>query len=544
MPRRRRKKMKVFVTDANYKHTLGAVRALANEGVDVHVGSNARMALSFYSKHVSKRFLYPKPTLSASFLRTIARIDDQENYDAILPVGNSAWFSFVTSGSGELKRKIPMPPLDSYMIAYDKVRTLAFAENHGIPMPETVFPEEPESRITQLCYPVIMKPAFGSGNARVFLNLDEAMAYRRGLQHKGKQAVFQEFVYGEGYGFFALYSHGKRIAFFMHRRIREMPPGGGSSSAAEAVYVPELLSLGTKVLDSLAWHGVAMVEFRRNARTGEFELLEINPKFWGSLDLAIAAGVNFPYLAARMVAFGDCSPPATYNHVKFCWPIPDDFRHLRRRPTSAFAILHDWTSFAVKKNIWLNDLGPHLALIDILTTSRARRAVIKIRNGIAFAIKPRMFGWVVPNRIAASSRPRLPSQLIWLKKQGVKAILDLTEKPAFLEAALPQFGGHYVNVPMRDHASPTLSQLERAVNFVVDENKCDRAALVHCLGGLGRTGTVLACCLIRMYGVKAMDAIRAVRLKRPGSIEELQEASVLQYADSLRDKKIHNRKLG
>lgn len=86
----------------------------------------------------------------------------------------------------------------------------------------------------------------------------------------------------------------------MHRRIREVPP----SSAAESTYNSELLKLGRKILELLNWHGVAMVEFRRDSATGEFKLIEINPKFWGTLDLAIAAEIDFPHLAVQMATLG------------------------------------------------------------------------------------------------------------------------------------------------------------------------------------------------------------------------------------------------
>jgi predicted ATP-grasp superfamily ATP-dependent carboligase len=78
----------------------------------------------------------------------------------------------------------------------------------------------------------------------------------------------------------------------MHRRIREYPITGGASTAAESFYDPALRDLRLTLLRALNWHGVAMVEFKKDQRDGTHKL--INAKFWGSLDLAIAAGVDFP----------------------------------------------------------------------------------------------------------------------------------------------------------------------------------------------------------------------------------------------------------
>ena len=79
----------------------------------------------------------------------------------------------------------------------------------------------------------------------------------------------------------------------MHRRVRENPPTGGASVCAVSIYDGKLLDYGRRLLDALNWHGVAMVEFKRDRLSGELYLMEINPKLWGSHDLAIASGMDF-----------------------------------------------------------------------------------------------------------------------------------------------------------------------------------------------------------------------------------------------------------
>jgi protein-tyrosine phosphatase/predicted ATP-grasp superfamily ATP-dependent carboligase len=522
--------LKVFITDADFKHTLGAIRALAKEGVEVHAGSHVRTALGFYSKYTSRKFLYPDPTLAAQFLPAIERIDRQENYNAILPVGNETCFSLITGSSSTLRKKIPAPPLASYLIACNKAKTLALAKAHAIPIPKTIFPPDPESDVAKLHYPAIAKPALGSGNTRTLQNAEEAVAYWRALRYAGIEAVIQEFVRGEGYGFFALYSQGNMQAFFMHRRLREVPPSGGPSAAAQSVYEPRLLKLGRQVLDLLSWNGVAMVEFRRHTQTGEFELLEVNPKFWGSLDLALAGGVNFPYLAAQLAAYGACNPPTTYSAVKFCWPIMDDYEHLRKHPSSTFRVLSDWANPSVKKNVWLADLRPQLAFAGVMAYVGVQHAIMKLRSKLT--PKPEAFSWVIRGKLAASSKPESIIQLLWLKRRGIDSILDLTEKASGLEAAITQHDGSYLNVPMADHAPPTPQQITRAVRFVAEEIQRGRPVLVHCLGGLGRAGTVLACYLAEAQGLSAERAISEIRKGRVGSIEKTQEVCIHDYAKS------------
>ena len=103
-------------------------------------------------------------------------------------------------------------------------------------------------------------------------------------------------------GFFGLMMNGELKSYFMHRRLHEVPPTGGPSAMAESCKDNELFSLGKRLLEKSGWNGVAMAEFKKSSSDGKFYLIEVNPKFWGSLDLAINAGVDFPlYLFRELI---------------------------------------------------------------------------------------------------------------------------------------------------------------------------------------------------------------------------------------------------
>jgi len=117
----------------------------------------------------------------------------------------------------------------------------------------------------------------------------------------GYPTLIQERIVGPGMGLFVLCDHGHVVASFAHRRHREKPPSGGASVLSESVAVDQtLLEHARRLLGPLGWHGVAMLEYKRDHRSGREFLLEINGRFWGSLQLAIDAGVDFPYLACLL----------------------------------------------------------------------------------------------------------------------------------------------------------------------------------------------------------------------------------------------------
>jgi hypothetical protein len=109
--------------------------------------------------------------------------------------------------------------------------------------------------------------------------------------------LIQQRIVGPGVGIFVLRWNGEVRAVFSHRRIREKPPAGGVSAYRESIEAdPSLLARSIALLERFDWEGVAMVEYKVDEATGTPYLMEINGRFWGSLQLAIDAGVDFPRL--------------------------------------------------------------------------------------------------------------------------------------------------------------------------------------------------------------------------------------------------------
>jgi predicted ATP-grasp superfamily ATP-dependent carboligase len=124
----------------------------------------------------------------------------------------------------------------------------------------------------------------------------------------------QRRVVGPGVGLFFLVHGGRVVATFAHCRLREKPPAGGVSVYAESVaFDPELRRRSIDLLRHFEWEGVAMVEYKLDAATGTRYLMEINGRFWGSLQLAIDAGVDFPRLLVESALGGEPAGEETYR---------------------------------------------------------------------------------------------------------------------------------------------------------------------------------------------------------------------------------------
>ncbi len=137
------------------------------------------------------------------------------------------------------------------------------------------------------------------------------------------------------------------------------------------------------------------------------------------------------------------------------------------------------------------------------------------------------FGWILPGRLAGMARPR-PGSAEELREEGVGAVLCLTEEPPLPE--LERAGFVVRHEPVRDFTAPDPDALERCAEFVTQRMGAGAAVVVHCHAGYGRTGTVLAACLVAT-GLDVQEAIEKVRRQRPGSIETFeQESAVVEFA--------------
>jgi predicted ATP-grasp superfamily ATP-dependent carboligase len=214
---------------------------------------------------------------------------------------------------------LPFPDLETFRRISDKALVLEQAGKLGIAVPrQTSLDDAADPAAATLTFPVALKPArsVGEQNGRrvkvgVRYAADEASLRRvlAQLEPASFPLLAQHRVGGPGIGVFLLRWNGEILAAFAHRRIREKPPSGGVSVYRESTTLdPALLDSSRRLLEAFDWSGVAMIEYKLDSATRTPYLMEINGRFWGSLQLAIDAGVDFPTLLLD-AALGVRHPP-------------------------------------------------------------------------------------------------------------------------------------------------------------------------------------------------------------------------------------------
>jgi predicted ATP-grasp superfamily ATP-dependent carboligase len=344
--------MNILVTDASYGNALAVVRACGKAGHHVFTLGFSNADLASFSRYCYRHIVIPSyddETCIKSLLPVLA----QNEIELIIPVG-AASVAFFSTYKLLLPQKTQtiLPPEDGLLICRDRKKLVNVAIKCGVPVPQSWFFESYQELcdgLKDVHYPAVIKSRWESSGKIPVTYVEsqaEVLAFFEGKV--AGQWMIQKKIEGEGAGFFAVYNHGKCGLTFQHRRIREWPPTGGISTAAEAIFDEKLLDYGKKLLDELQWNGVAMVEFKRTSEGPS--LIEINPKFWGSLDLALYCDVPFP-LALIDIANGvDVPFSSTFRKRRFHWPLLE-LKHLKERPQSLWAILKDAMSPFVGSNL-------------------------------------------------------------------------------------------------------------------------------------------------------------------------------------------------
>lgn len=302
--------MNILVTDGGSRAALAITRSLGKKGHVVFVGEEHEPSLASCSRFCRTAIRYPDPKRdSAAFIDAIAIVVDRYEIDLVLPVTDICVLPICEHRERFAHRAVvPFADYEAVKFAADKRRLSKLATSLGIPNPSSIIltNRNAATHTESLGFPVVIKPSRSripldqgwlETSVDYAFSASELEAKLEALRPGVFPVLLQERIVGPGIGLFYCYDNGRCIASFAHRRLREKPPSGGVSVLRESVTPPpEADRFGRLLLDHLRWHGVAMVEFKLDERDKTPKLMEINGRFWGSLQLAIDAGVDFPAL--------------------------------------------------------------------------------------------------------------------------------------------------------------------------------------------------------------------------------------------------------
>ncbi len=305
----------VLVSDAKQRKSLAVIRSLGKAGFLVTPFDNELLAPGLWSRYSSKSFKIRKLD---SALKAILRDKNKSKFAGAvyIPMEESDILELSkheAEASSLLRFLIPDPR--SLQITLSKFLTNEYANSLGIKVPWSAVFESPislfdkltELREKRVLENFLIKPDRSSGS-RGLVYFDDPkividMKFLEEAWNTHGPLVLQERVPSGGVsiGVSLLLDQNSNLkAISSHKRIHSYPVSGGPSTCRETYSSNSLEASSIRLMKSLNWKGVAMVEWLIHPITNEPYLIEINPRFWGSLELAIRSGVDFPTIYVNL----------------------------------------------------------------------------------------------------------------------------------------------------------------------------------------------------------------------------------------------------
>ena len=397
--------MKILIIGSNDRASLVIARSLGREGFALDNISFTGKTISSYSRYVRKSFYLNN--INNDFhnsCENLFKIIKDEEYDYIIPVNDTSneLVYFLYDRIKQISVVLGPNPI-SYEKAKDKRYMLELCKNLNIPVPETeVIEGKSFNAKTNFNYPVYLKPSFSSNIALGFLHSYSVRKIKSFYQLESfirdnnyfSSILVQKEYKGFGVGVNILAKEGGIISYTVHKRINEPNDGGGSSYRKSIKLDPILNEYCRKLCKAINYTGVLMIEFKKSS--GTYYFMEINSRFWGSLELSINSNINFPLDLLNLFRNDNVQKPiyvperySRHLYKDLGWLIKE--MRTKKNPVVLIYWLYSFKNLFLGKESFdvekLYDLKPMLAQYFLLVLSFYEK--IKRKQSVLFRIPER-----------------------------------------------------------------------------------------------------------------------------------------------------------
>jgi predicted ATP-grasp superfamily ATP-dependent carboligase len=385
---------RALVTDGETRACVAAVRGLAAAGFAVVcTAPRGQVAAAHWSREVTRRIRTPDPLADEQgFVAALADVVAGGGIDVLMP-GSDASLLDISRARARLEphARIGLPAAADVSRTLDKVELTEAATRCGLVPPPTVVcrgAAEALAAAGELGYPVVVKPLRsvienGVGRRRSGSELAVGPAELAAiLDEFGGEALVQRRAVGAVVSFGGVFAAGRLLGEAVSRYRRTWRPGAGNACFSETIDAsPELRSRVCGLLADLRWEGLFELELIERA-SGGWHAIDMNPRPYGSMALAIGAGCNLPAIWCRQVLGDPADPARARAGVRYRWT-DADLRHglwqLRAgHPATAARVLSPRRN-VVHAFARRGDPGPGVARALEMGTVAAQRA----RSGTA-----------------------------------------------------------------------------------------------------------------------------------------------------------------
>lgn len=298
---------------------LGVVRSLGRQGIPITLVTDHSESNLKDSKYCTRRLSPPPFSEDQSSLTAyLLEVGKMFSQKPVIFCTSDRDLRMLSNHRGSLGKyyRFVIPDSDLVEGVTNKKRFHQLIEKYNVSAPKTIAPEniaDLETRLEELTFPLILKPsrtAFWRGEplkslvqqkkALKVCTADELFKWYSVISEHNDDLIVQEFIEGDDSDLYSLHVYMsfdyEAVAAFTGRKMRTYPIHAGIGCFVKSDWQPEVARIGSDLLRQLKYRGVALVQFKKNAKRGIFEMLEINPRFSSWNGLALECGVNLPYI--------------------------------------------------------------------------------------------------------------------------------------------------------------------------------------------------------------------------------------------------------
>jgi FAD-dependent urate hydroxylase len=331
---------RILVTDGETRSVVAACRGLAAAGFGVGAVAGTRPAPAHWSRSCDARFHLPHPLEdSERFVAGIECIASSAPYSVLLP-GTDASLYVLSRERERIERHVAMglAPHEAVVASLNKQALAEAAAGAGLRSPETALcegPDEAVSAATRMGFPVILKPLrspieVGGVQMRVgSVRVDDRDSLAGLTPSYGRPCIVQRSESGSIVSFAGVLAEGRLLGTAVSRYLRTWFPESGNVCFSETIEPPAALTdRVVALLAAFGWKGIFELELLERS-DGSYAALDLNPRLYGSVALAVAAGANLPAIWCDWL-LGRTRPQATARPgVRYRWE-DADLRHALR----------------------------------------------------------------------------------------------------------------------------------------------------------------------------------------------------------------------
>ncbi|MCK7591678.1 ATP-grasp domain-containing protein [Subsaxibacter sp. CAU 1640] len=312
----------ILIPDGDSTWALPVIKCLAfRTDYKIFVLSAKENTAAKFSKTTSYYKYYPK-SYDNSWLNILNQEIESKSIDVVLPIAEPECLFLIQNKHllSDIAKVIPMASIDNFETAIDKNKLGIFCEQHQIAYPKSqAFSNSKDfiSNGNHLTYPLLIKPLHDKGGNGI-IKFDDKTKFEKFIHENFKNNSFfaQEFVEGYDIDCSVLCDNGKVLTHTIQKGFLTGKNPYSPYIGIAFLQNDEVLELTKKLMEALNWSGVAHIDLRYDKKRGEYKILEVNARFWGSVEASRIANINFPVLICDYVS-GKAITHQSYNPISY-----------------------------------------------------------------------------------------------------------------------------------------------------------------------------------------------------------------------------------